>query len=196
MSKVILIDTVPDHAKLQPENAIILPKWKGTLPDNELVSLIPFLEYVATMGFNDTREVLKSFEGTYLPAEYAKREAIARERFQKQLAEERAKRPRRSGFGMLGNALGIKPMGGGLDGTEQTLYEGFEQGKTYQDLVRERGQKRFELLDKEIRDNGEKWLKELADEEAKLKTETMKDMKSSFLGFFGLGGGEKTSKET
>lgn len=188
MSKVILIDTVPDHAKLQPENAIILPKWKGTLPDNELVSLIPFLEYVASMGFNDTREVLKSFEGTYVPAEYAKREAIARERFQKQLAEERAKRPRRSGVGMLGNALGIKPMGGGLDGTEQTLYEGFEQGKTFQDLVRERGQKQYESIEKEIRENGEKWLKEMAEEEEKFKEETVKGMKSSFLGYFRWGG--------
>lgn len=191
MSKVILIDTVPEHAKLQPENAIILPKWKGTLPDNELVSLIPFLEYIAAMGFNDTREVLKSFEGTYIPAEYAKREAIARERFHKQRAEERAKRPHRSGVGMLGNALGIKPMGGGLDGMEQTLSEGFDQGKTYQDLVRERGQRQYEMLDKEIQDNGEKWLKEMAEEEEKMKEETMKGMKSNFMGFFGMGGGKK-----
>lgn len=191
MSKVILIDTVPDHAKLQPENAIILPKWKGTLPDNELVALIPFLEYVAAMGFNDTREVLKSFEGTYVPAEYAKREAVARERFKKELAEERAKRPRRSGIGMLGNALGIKPMGGGLDGTEQTIFEGFEQGKTYLDLVRERGQKQYETLEKEIRENGDKFLKEMAEEEKKLQEESMKGMKSSFFGFFGLGDEKK-----
>ena len=143
------------------------------------------------MGFNDTREVLKSFEGTYIPTEYAKREAVARERFHQQLAEERAKRPRRSGVGMLGNALGIKPMGGGLDGTEQTLSEGFDQGKTYQDLVRERGQRQYEMIDKEIRENGDKWLKELADEEEKAKEETMKGMKSSFLGFFGMGGGAK-----
>lgn len=189
LSKVILIDTVPHHAKLQPENAVILPKWQGTLPDNELVSLIPFLEYVATMGFNDTREVLKSFEGTYISSEYAKREAVAREKFHNLLAEERAKRPRRSGFGMLGNALGIKPMGGGLDGTELTLSESFEQGKTYQDLVRERGQKQYEMLEKEITENGERWLKEMADEEEKAKEETMKGMKSSFMGYFGMGSG-------
>ena len=150
--------------------------------------MIPFLEYVASMGFNDVREVLKSFEGTYIPAEYAKREAIARERFQKQIAEERAKRPHRSGLGMLGNALGIKPMGGGMDGTELTLSEVFEQGKTYQDLVRERGQKQYEVLDKAIRENGEKWLKDAAEEEEKVKQEAMKGFKSSFLGFFGMGG--------
>lgn len=176
---------------LQPENAIILPKWKGTLPDSELVAMIPFLEYVATMGINDVREVLKSFEGTYVPAEYAKREAVARERFHKQQAEERAKRPRRSGVGMLGNALGIKPMGGGLDGTEQTFSESFEQGKTYQDLMRERGQKGYEALEKEIRENGDKWLKETAEEEEKAKQEAMKGFKSSFLGFFGMGGSKQ-----
>lgn len=176
---------------MQPENAIILPKWKGTLPDNELVSMIPFLEYVATMSFTDVREVLKSFEGTYIPAEYAKREAVARERFQKHLSEERAKRPRRSGVGILGNALGIKPIRGGLDGTELTLTESFEQGKTYQDLVREQGQRQYEALEKEIRKHGEKWLKETAEEEEKMKQEAMKGMKSSFLGFFGLGGGPK-----
>lgn len=148
--------------------------------------MIPFLEYVATMGIKDVREVLKSFEGTYVPVEYAKREAVARERFQKQQAEERAKRPRRSGIGMLGNALGIKPMGARLDG-EQTLSESFEQGKTYQDLVREQGQKAYEALDKEIRENGEKWLKDTAEEEEKAKKEAMKGFKSRFLGYFGMG---------
>lgn len=143
------------------------------------------------MGFNDTREILKSFAGTHIPTEYAKREAIARERFHTSLAEERAKRPRRSGVGMLGNALGIKPMGSGLDGAEQTLSEALEQGKTYQDLVRERGQRQYEILEKEIRENGDKWLKEMVAEEEKMKEETMKGMKSSFTGFFGLGGAGK-----
>lgn len=143
------------------------------------------------MGYNDTREALKSFAGTHIPTEYAKREAIAREKFHTQLAGERAKRPRRSGVGMLGNALGIKPMLGGLDGMEQTLSEALEQGKTYQDLVRERGQRQYEILEKEIRENGDKWLKEMVEEEEKMKEETMKGMKSSFIGFFGAGGAGK-----
>lgn len=188
LSKVILIDTVKAHAKLQPENAIILPKWKGNLSDNELVSLIPFLEYAGTMGFEDLRDVLKSFEGKYIPAEFSLRESIAREKFQKQQAEERAKRPRRSIAGFLGNSLGIKLMGGGIDGMEHSLLEGFEQGKTYQDQVRERGQRQYEILEKEIRENGDKWLKEMAQEEEKMKEETMKGMKSSVLGAFGVRG--------
>ena len=60
-----MIDTVAAHTKMQPENAIILPKWEGDLRDNELVSLIPFLEYAASMEFDDTRKVLESFEGKH-----------------------------------------------------------------------------------------------------------------------------------
>lgn len=134
------------------------------------------------------RKVLESFKGTHIPSEFSHREAVAREKFQKQQAEERGKRPRRSGVGLLGNALGIKPMNGGLDGMEQSILEGFEQGKTYQDQVRERGQRQYEIIEKEIRENGDKWLKEMAQEEEKMKEETMKGMKSSVLGAFGVRG--------
>ena len=174
------------HAKLQPENAIIVPKWKGDLQDKELVSLIPFLEYIPSMDFKDVREVLKSFEGKHVPTEFASREAVARELFQQQLAEEKAKRPKRSGVGFLGSALGIKPTG--PDGME-SFSDGFAQGKTYQDQVRERGQKGYEMLEKEIRENGEKWLREMAEEEKKFQEEAMKGMKSGVLGFLGGGGG-------
>ena len=44
LSKVIIIETDPDHVSLQPENSIILPKWKGDPNDKGLVGLIPFLE--------------------------------------------------------------------------------------------------------------------------------------------------------
>ncbi len=181
-----MIDTVPSHAKMQPENAIILDKWKGSLQDKGLVSLIPFLEYVATMGIEDTREVLKSFEGEHIPTEFARREAIARERFQKELASDRAKRPRRSGIGLLSSFLGIKPIDGGFDGMDGGFAKGFEEGKTFQDQVRERGQKQYELLEKEIRENGDKWLQEMAQEEEKAKEEAMKGMKSSVLGAIGV----------
>lgn len=186
LKKVILVDTVKSHAKLQPENAIILPKWTGNLQDNELVSLIPFLEYAATMEFKDVREVLESFKGTHIPTEFSHRESIAKDNFLKQQAEEQAKRPRRSFVGSLATALGIRPIGAGVDGAEQSLLEGFGQGKTYQDQVRERGQRQYEMIEREIRENGDKWLKEMAQEEEKMKEETMKGMKSSVLGAFGV----------
>lgn len=192
LRKVILLDTSHAHAQAQPENAIILPKWTGAPQDKELVSYIPFLEYVAAMGFDDIRDVLKSFQGKPIPAEFARRESIAREKFQKQLAEERAKRPKRSGVGFLGSALGLgKPAGGGMDGVEASLSEGFEQGKTLMDQVRERGQKQYEIMEKEIRENGQKWLEEMAAEEKKFQEEAMKNMKGGLLGMFSGMGGSK-----
>ena len=187
LSKIIMLDTVPAHAKLQPENAVILPKWKGDLQDKDLVSYIPFLEFIATFDSRDTRQVIKSFEGTHIPTEFARRESKIREKLQKENAETKAKRPKRT-VGFLGNVLGTKPQGGGIDGMEQSLSEGFEQGKTFQDQVRERGQKQYEAMEKEIRENGEKWIKEMAEEEKKMSEEAMKGMKSSITSVFPFGG--------
>lgn len=143
------------------------------------------------MGFEDTRTVLKSFEGKHIPTEYARRESIAREKLQQQLAEEQAKKPKRSGVGFLGSALGLSGSPGvGMDGI--SLSQGFQQGKTLMDQVRERGQKQYEMLEKEIRENGHKWLEEQAAEEKKFHDEAMKNMKGSgIFGAFMPGGGGK-----
>lgn len=108
----------------------------------------------------------------------------------KELDERKAKRPRR-GPGVLGSLLGAKPQTA-PDGFE-SLSEGFDQGKTYNDMVRERGQKQYEILEKEIRENGEKWLKEMAEEEKKMQDDAMKGMKSSLTSFLPLGGEKKQS---
>lgn len=140
------------------------------------------------MDFEDTRSVLKSFEGKHIPTEYARRESVAREKFQQQLADERAKRPKRSGVGLLGSALGLSKSG--MDGMEPSFSEGFEQGKTLMDQVRERGQKQYEMLEKEIRENGQKWLEEMAAEEKKFQEEAMKNMKGGgIFSMFSAGGG-------
>ncbi|KAL5003849.1 mitochondrial import inner membrane translocase subunit tim50 [Aspergillus recurvatus] len=187
LTKVILIDTKEEHARLQPENAIILDKWNGDPKDKTLVALIPFLEYLAGMGVDDVRTVLKSFEGQSIPIEFAKREKAMRERFEKELAEEQKKRPR-SGMGSLASALGLKSSARTLDG-EQSPSAGLQEGKMLWDQIRERGQKNYEMIEKEIRENGEKWLAEMAAEEEKLRQEQMESMKGSLTGF--LGGGKK-----
>lgn len=188
LSKVIIIDTKPAHVQNQPENAIILPPWKGDPKDTELVSLIPFLEYVHTMQYKDVRKVLKSFEDKHIPTEFARREAIARAEFNKQLEQERRKGSRTSGMGTLGNMLGLKPskmsMMVPVEG-EQSQLEAFSQGKMLQDIARERGQRNYELLEKEIRENGEKWLKDEQAAQEKAQAEAMSSMKSSFMGWFG-----------
>ena len=200
-----MVDTDPSHTQSQPENAIILPKWKGSIDDKDLVSLIPFLEYCAAMNFGDLRNVLKSFEGKHIPTEFARREAIARERFQREVEQDRSKRPKRS-MGFLSSLTGpSKSQMIAPDGTELPSWsDGMEQGKTYQDLVRERGQKQYEILDKEIKQNGEQWLKDLAEDERKANEEAMKGMKSTvasyvpFIGDWGAesGEGSKGGKST
>lgn len=184
LSKVIIVDTDPAHVKLQPGNAIILPKWTGDPADRDLVALIPFLEYVATMGLTDTRTVLKSFEGKHIPTEFAAREAVARRKFEEQMSKERGQRPHRLGKGLLDTVMGGRG-GAGADSFEQSAAEAFEQGKMLQDYIRERGQKQYEMLEKEIQENGEKWLKEMATEEEKMMEEHTKGMKTSVAGFLG-----------
>jgi mitochondrial import inner membrane translocase subunit TIM50 len=196
LSKTIIIDTHAGHVKNQPENAILLPKWDGSPNDphvKDLVALIPFLEYVANMGIEDVRTVLESFKGTSIPEEFARREAIAREEFNKQLANERSNRPRRS-LGSLSDALGMKSnpaAAGGLvlaDG--QSVAEGLKKGKMLSDQIREQGQKQYEFLEKQIREHGEQWLKEEEEELKKMADAQMRDMKKGAFSWFG-GSGKK-----
>lgn len=186
LSKVIIIDTNARHVREQPDNAIVLPKWTGDPKDKELVSLIPFLEYIYAMQYGDVRKVLHSFEGKHIPTEFARREAIARAEFQKQL-ESQGKHKTKSGIGALGSLLGLKPSNMSLmvspDG-EPNPGEEFAKGKMLQDIVRERGQRTYEMMEKEIRENGEKWLKEEAAQMEKAQQEAMQSMKSSFSGWF------------
>ncbi|EER43027.1 import inner membrane translocase subunit tim-50 [Histoplasma capsulatum H143] len=191
LSKVIMIDTHAPHAKRQPENAIILEKWKGDPRDKELVALIPFLEYVASMGVEDVRPVIKSFKDTNIPLEFARREKLMREKFEKELGEERARKPKYS-VSSIASLLGIKPTSPTTDGVDPAA--GLEQGKMLWDQIRERGQKNYALLEKEIRENGDKWLAEMAAEEEKAREEQMNGMRNSFTGFFGFGGNDQTKK--
>lgn len=192
LSKVIIIDTNAHHVRKQTENAIVLDPWKGESGDKELVGLIPFLEYIHTMQYADVRKIIKSFDGKHIPTEFARREAIARREFNKQLEQRPKKKP--SGMGALGNMLGLKPsnmsMTVGPEG-EQNPSEAFAEGKMLQDIARERGQRNYQLLEKEIRENGEKWLKEEAEAMEKAQQEAMSSMMGSFSGWFGSGKGDE-----
>lgn len=175
--------------KAQPENAIILPKWKGQPGDKGLVALIPFLEYLAMLqqggGNFDVRQALKSMEGKDIPQEFARREAKLRAEFQKDLEAENAKKSKKS-VGSFVGALGLGSKQGQMilaDGTNMS--EGLAQGKMMIDMFRDIGRKQYESMDKEIRENGEKWLKEMAEEEKKFQEEQMKNMKSGAMSWFG-----------
>ncbi|KAL2270725.1 hypothetical protein VTJ83DRAFT_96 [Remersonia thermophila] len=184
LSKVIIIDTNPAHVRAQPENAIILPKWTGDAKDAELVSLVPFLEFIHTMQYADVRKVIKSFEGTHIPTEFARREALARAEHQRRLQQKAAKG---GGINWLASHLGLKPSNMSLmvspDG-EENPQEAFAKGKMLQDIARERGIRNYLMLEEEIRKNGEKWLKEEQEAMEKAQKEAMKSMKTSFFGWF------------
>lgn len=186
LEKTIIIDTKAEHVRNQPDNAIVLPKWQGSAKDphaQDLVALIPFLEYIGSMGIQDTRKVLESFAGKDIPVEFARRESLAREKFNEQLEKEKSSRPRRSLGGLLNNALGMKAQPGGMTfDNETTVAEGLSQGKMLSDQIRERGQREYMRLEEEIRKNGEKWLKDMEEEEKKLMESSMKDMRKSWFG--------------
>ena len=188
LSKVIILDTNSKHVAAQPDNAIILPPWKGNSDDKGLVSLVPFLEYINVMQYPDVRKVLQSFEGKDIPAEFARREAIARAEFQKQVAAKR-KGAHSGGMSKLGSLLGLKPSNLSLmvapEG-EEDPQEAFAKGKMLHDIARERGMRNYEMLEKQIRENGAAWLKEEADAQEKAQKEAMKNMQSSFSGWFGV----------
>jgi import inner membrane translocase subunit TIM50 len=100
------------------------------------------------MGTEDVRPVLKSFEGTSIPEEFARREKLAREKFQAQLAAERKGRPSRS-IGSLAGAFGMKgdasARGGMVLADGQSVSEGLAQGKMLSDQIREQGQRQYEV---------------------------------------------------
>lgn len=200
LSKVIMIDTNSHHVSAQPENAIVLPPWTGDPKDKELVSLIPFLEYIHTMQYADVRKVLKSFDGKHIPTEFARREAIARAEFNKKLEAERRKHPHKgkSGMAALGGLFGLKPQNMSVMVAPEGQInpaDAFAQGKMLQDIAREQGQRNYEEIEKMIRENGEKWLKEEAALQEQMQKEAMNSMKSSFTGWFLPGSGEKKDED-
>jgi len=184
LSKVIIIDTNARHVRDHPENAIILPKWTGDPKDQELVSLVPLLEFIHTMQYSDVRKVIKSFDGTHIPTEFARREALARAEHNKRV---KAQSSRGGGISWLSSHLGLKPSNMSLmvapEG-EENPQEAFAKGKMLQDIARERGIRNYLMLEEEIRKNGEKWLKEEQEVMEKAQKEAMKSMKTSFFGWF------------
>jgi mitochondrial import inner membrane translocase subunit TIM50 len=165
---VLIIDTDATHVQNQPENAIVLPKWNGDPNDQTLVQMIPFLEYLATMGFDDARTVLKSFDGKFIPAEFARREKLLREKFEAERKTKGGKPKKSIGLGSMFKQQSPD----GLPTTEDAMAE----GKMLWDVIRERGQRNYMELDRNIREEGAKWLAEREAEEKRMQEEAMRNM--------------------
>merc|ERR1712173_304119 len=71
MKNVILLDSNPRSAQLQPENAVILTPWRGdNKNDSELSDVSDFLSYIAMADVQDVRPVLESYEGKHIPSAF------------------------------------------------------------------------------------------------------------------------------
>ncbi|KAF3932856.1 hypothetical protein ABW19_dt0210081 [Dactylella cylindrospora] len=168
LSKIIMIDTKPDAWAEQPDNAIKMKPWKGDPRDKELIALIPFLEFIAAMGHVDVREDLRSFpEGSHIPTEFARRDAIARAELKKKLEEDKKARKGSGGGDFLATLLGMKAK------------EPREE-KLPQDIVRERGQQGYDEIAKNLRDHGA----EILEMDRKAQEEMMAGMKTSLSKIF------------
>ncbi|KAG2233589.1 HAD-like domain-containing protein [Thamnidium elegans] len=120
LSKVIIMDSNPESFSLQPENGIALKPWKGEVKDQGLLEYIPFLEAVALTTPEDIRPVLKSFEGEYIPIEWAKREQEMNRMHRLQWEEEqKSKKTKRN----LGSILGGGSSPAEVEGPPPTYLE-------------------------------------------------------------------------
>ncbi|OWB79614.1 hypothetical protein B5S32_g3843 [[Candida] boidinii] len=151
LSKLLIVDPNPDSYSMQPENAVPVKKWEGG-KDDDLIKLIPFLEYMATHPISDVRKVIASFpDKTKIPEEFARREKLLREKW--------AKEHTNNNVNIMGSLLGMAPSP--------------SQNKMPLDLIREQGQKNYAHMNTYLKENGEKLLKE---EQEKTK-EFMADQK-------------------
>lgn len=63
LERVIVIDHDEKCVCLQPDNAIIVPEWKGDPSDTALLDLIPLLEGVVREDIEDVRDILRDLQG-------------------------------------------------------------------------------------------------------------------------------------
>ncbi|KAF8249528.1 NIF-domain-containing protein [Wilcoxina mikolae CBS 423.85] len=167
LSKVIMVETNPDAWSANPDNTIKLPPWKGDANDRDLVALIPFLEYIAAMGVADVRPIIKDFDGTHIPTEFARREELIREQLRKELGQKKGKKKGPPAWAL--GLLGMKPKED-MD----------EDVKTFMDLARERGQQQYKETQKHLAEHRD----ELLREQQQAEKEMAEQMKTSLSKIF------------
>ncbi|KAI5958430.1 TIM50 [Candida margitis] len=146
LGKTVMVEVDPDCASLQPENAIVVNKWNGK-PDDYLIRLIPFLEYLATQPVKDVRPILNSFnDKKNIVDEFTQREAKLRQQWSK---DHPTDKPNAANF--LAKMLGMP----------------VQEPKMPLDIIREHGQLQYQHFQKYLQENAAKFL----EEEQKLKDE-------------------------
>ncbi|WFD07504.1 mitochondrial inner membrane protein required for protein import [Malassezia vespertilionis] len=149
--KVIILDINPEHAALQPENAIIMDPWKGNKDDRELLALVPFLDAIGIYGVEDVRTTLKVYEGKHITTEHAKSEAMLKKRHEEEW------QARKQRLGGLSSLFGSVSTGHSTKEPPKTLLE-TERARFHQGYLEDM---RF------WKENGEKLRKEMLEEQEK-----------------------------
>ncbi|KZO92262.1 HAD-like protein [Calocera viscosa TUFC12733] len=177
LSKVIMLDTVKEHAALQPDNAIILPKWDGTPGDKGLVGLIPFLESIAIHKVPDVRPILSKYADQDIPTAYAAVEAE-----QKRLAIEEWNRSHPAGSSPGLGAFTLSSIFGAPGAPQQP-----HMPQSYLEQKRAEAQQIYVEEQRYFAEHAEE-MRRLIEED---KQRQLKEMKGSLFGALGLQGPPK-----
>ncbi|KAF8694165.1 HAD-like protein, partial [Rhizoctonia solani] len=176
LSKVIAIDTDKSKYAENPDNAVVIPKWRADGSSGDpagLVGLIPFLESIAIHSPPDVRPILKAYQDKDIAKAYAAVEAE-----QKRKVVEEWEKKRKSGGGSGNMAIGgLFGFGGAkkqhpADQPPLTYLE--QRRKEYQDLYKQDQAYWAE--------NSEKFRKMMEED----RERQMKEMGGSLLGWMGM----------
>ncbi|CUM64936.1 uncharacterized protein PRCAT00002554001 [Priceomyces carsonii] len=155
LSKTVLVDINEDAFALQPENAIELKPWDGS-PDDTLIRLIPFLEYLATQNIKDVRPIITSFKDkSHIIEEYTEREAKLRQKWREENKHLLNSSNRPNAGNLLASVLGVP---------QNTINK---EPKFPLDIIREHGHLQYEHFQRYLKENAGK----IMEEEQKLKDE-------------------------
>lgn len=155
LGKVIMVDVEEEPCSLQPNNSIVLKPWDGK-PDDTLIRLIPFLEFIATQPVKDVRPILNTFnDKSNIIEEFSEREAKLRAKWYEENKH------------LIENSGKINAIYSRLMGVEPSNKKSSSGPKMPLDIIREHGQLQYEHFQKYLKENGPKFL----EEEQKLKDE-------------------------
>lgn len=155
LNKTVAIDVNEDSLSLNSHNSIILKPWDGK-PDDTLVRLIPFLEYLANQPIKDVRPILDSFKDkANIIDEFAIREAELRKRWREDNKDLLARANKPNAGNLIASLMGIP------------ISSVNKEPKMPLDIIREHGQLQYESLQKYLKENEAKFM----EEERKMKEE-------------------------
>jgi import inner membrane translocase subunit TIM50 len=86
---------------------------------------------------------------------------------------------------MFMKSLGLDGPKQGMVLGDQNISQGMSEGKMMIDMYRDFNKQNYMHLDKQIRENGEQWLKEMAEEEKKMQEAQLNDMKAGAFSWLG-----------